>query len=614
MKKRILTILLSVCLILSLAVPAMAVNTEDSVIQTVRVLGIMNGDQNGNLNLNSHVTRAELAKMLVAASAYKDTIGEGGSGYSLFKDVKSSHWASEYIRLAVQEGWMTGYTDGAFRPDQAVTLEEACAALLRLLGYDSASLAGSFPQAQLSKASALGLRDQVSVVRGTKLTRRDCAYLFYNLLTAQNSSGQVYATSLGYTVTNGEIDLNTVIIDGMSGPYVAEAGEALPLSAPTVYRDGRLDAVSSLEQYDVYYYSRTANTVWIYTERVSGEVTGLSPSETSPTSVTISGNTYEIGTSTAANKLSSLSGGSSETVTLLLGMDSAVVDVLLGDEVSGVYYGVLRSSERDAGSSGNASARTTLTVFCTDGITRTFTVDKAVEYSDGALLSVTLSADGAAVKSLSAKSVSGQVNSSASKLGSLPFASNIHILDTTAEGDAVQVDPERLGGKSLSGTDVRYYVCNESGEITHLILNNVTGDLWEYGFVLSSSSQGGMSLSSSYSCVIDGTVTTLKTDGASYPVKAGTAVGIRDNADGTVKEMRSLASVRLTDLTSYTASASNTQYPVWTDVQVYLLQDGNYYLTDISNIDGEDYLLTGWYDNFGCHAGGQIRVIIATAK
>lgn len=64
-----------------------------------------------------------------------------GSGYgvSLFKDVKSSHWASEYIRLAVEQNWMTGYTDGTFRPGRTITLEEACTALLRLLGYDSSS-------------------------------------------------------------------------------------------------------------------------------------------------------------------------------------------------------------------------------------------------------------------------------------------------------------------------------------------------------------------------------------------------------------------------------------------------------------------------------------------
>ena len=32
---------------------------------------------------------------------------------------------------------MTGYTDGTFRPDETVKLEEACAAVLKLLGYEA---------------------------------------------------------------------------------------------------------------------------------------------------------------------------------------------------------------------------------------------------------------------------------------------------------------------------------------------------------------------------------------------------------------------------------------------------------------------------------------------
>ena len=33
-------------------------------------------------------------------------------------------------------GWMTGYSDGSFRPDNTVTLEEACTMALRLLGLE----------------------------------------------------------------------------------------------------------------------------------------------------------------------------------------------------------------------------------------------------------------------------------------------------------------------------------------------------------------------------------------------------------------------------------------------------------------------------------------------
>ena len=58
--------------------------------QTVKATGIMVGDESGNMKLENNVTRSEFAKMMVAASKYKDTIGEG-SNISPFKDVKYTH-------------------------------------------------------------------------------------------------------------------------------------------------------------------------------------------------------------------------------------------------------------------------------------------------------------------------------------------------------------------------------------------------------------------------------------------------------------------------------------------------------------------------------------------
>lgn len=132
-----------------LAAPSYAAG--DNAVQMVQALGILDGT-----NLTGAVSRAEFANMLVAASSYKDSISGEGSGYSLFKDVKSGHWASEYIRCAVSEGWMTGYTDGTFRPDQTVKLEEACSAVLKLLGYDSGISGWLLPQRPAEQSGGAG--------------------------------------------------------------------------------------------------------------------------------------------------------------------------------------------------------------------------------------------------------------------------------------------------------------------------------------------------------------------------------------------------------------------------------------------------------------------------
>ena len=70
----------------------------------------------------------------------------------------------------------------------------------------------------------------------------------------------------------------------------------------------------------------------------------------------------------------------------------------------------------------------------------------------------------------------------------------------------------------------------------------------------------------------------------------------------------------MTDLGTLTAMADNQQYTISEDVQVLLRGTGRtgYYATTLSQIDAEQYTLTGWYDDFGYSAGGLIRIIVAT--
>ena len=158
MKKRFLALLLAVSMAVSmLAMPAAALGSaSNTAVQTSITLGGIDAGQTGSLD--AAVTRGAFARMLVAFSAYRESAASQGAVGTLYKDVPgSSQWAP-YIRIAVQQGWMNGYTDGTFRPDNAVTLEEACTAVLKLLGYKMTDLNGAFPVAQLNKAQELGLR------------------------------------------------------------------------------------------------------------------------------------------------------------------------------------------------------------------------------------------------------------------------------------------------------------------------------------------------------------------------------------------------------------------------------------------------------------------------
>ena len=479
MKKRILALLLAVCVACSMLILPASASGSNTAVQTAVTLGGLTSDQTANLA--APLTRGALTKLMVAFSAYRESAKTQGSTGTLFSDVGSGPAYAPYVRIAVQQGWISGYTDGSFRPDNAVTLEEACTAVLKLLGYDVTTLSGTFPAAQLNKANELGLRDNLTKTQGEGMTLEDGAVLLYNALTATTAEGKVYASSLGFTVNNGVVDVSSILLSNVKGPFVAGLGTQLPFAPTAVYRNDTVTTDATLNAYDVYYYIEAAATVWIYTRKAAGRITAVAPSANAPTSVTVAGTEYTIASSSVAAQLSALNGGGvGQVVTLLLGMNDEAVSVLTGDAANEVFYGVVQTTSRSLVENSGPDVQQTVAVACTDGVTRSVNVDKQFNYPAGKLVAITVDENGESIQSLETKSTSGTVNAEGTALDNTALASNVEILDTTSEGLAGAVRPSRLSGVTLSGTDVKYYTTNEKGEIDRLILSDVTGDLWEY--------------------------------------------------------------------------------------------------------------------------------------
>ena len=479
MKKRILAFLLAVSIAVSvLVLPVSAASINNTALQTAITLGAVPTGQ----ELSANITRGAFAKMLVSFSTYRESVGAQGTVGTLYRDVPgTSQWAP-YIRIAVQQGWMNGYTDGSFRPDDTVTLEEACAAVLKMLSYKTTDLTGSFPQAQLNKAQQIGLRDQLTCTQGQAMTYEQCTLLLYNALRANTASGSAYGSSLGFTVSNGQVDTSSVLLKSRKGPFVAAEGTQLPFTPVSVYRNDKTSASAELNKYDVYYYSESLQTVWIYTRRAAGRITAVSPSASAPTALTVAGSNYTLGSSAVASKISSLNGGGvGEVVTLLLGMDNEVADVITGEEADSVFYGVVQTATRSLVEDNGADVLQKISVMCTDGIIRTVNIDKSLNYPTGWLVEISVTPEGEQVTAIESKSVSGTINDTATALGDYALADDVQILETTSEGLAGTVRPSRIAGTKLNALTVRYYTLNEQGQIDRLILNDVTGDLWKYG-------------------------------------------------------------------------------------------------------------------------------------
>lgn len=603
------------CMILAAAIgcsllPQMAYAADyGAAEQTVRALGILSETGTGT------ATRAEFAKMLVAASEYKDEVG--GEGISaLYPDVPKSHWASEYIRVAVEKGWMTGSVTGNFRVNDSIRTEEAAASLLELLGYDPAALAGTFPYAQISKAKELGLADGISFTKGSYLTKQDCVYLFYNLMNAKTASGQVYATTLGYSLSGDTLNYSSIVSEDLAGPFVLQADGGLagevPFTINAVYRNGVASTAAEAKAYDVYYYNEGMQTVWLYSNHVTGTYTAASPNAVAPETATVAGTTYEL-EAAAAYKLSTLGEYKiGDIVTLLIGMDGSAVDVISTSEYSGSYYGIVTdtgaSSYTDA--AGVSAVDEVVYVACTDGTTRTFATDKDLEAGD--IVSVTYSGGEMKVLKISKRSSGGTVSKDGTKFGSMKFADDVRIINVSVDGTATRIYPSKLAGEQVSRDQVYYYAVNSNSEITDMILYDAVSEGREYGIILSvdevSTGQrdedGEEVIQYQYTYIMNGITYQAVSDSS---VSHGPAVFRRK--DGERVYSMSLISRTLSSVDYLTAYSSGTKYDVSENVQCYIKTDSKTYTkVSVNTMDADKYRLTGYvFDD-------AIRIIIAQEK
>ena len=558
MKKRLLAFLLAVSIAVSMLVMPASAAGNNTAVQFAITLGAMDSEQSGALD--AAVTRGAFARMLTSYSTYRESVSSQGAVGTLYTDLPGSSAWAPYVRIAVQQGWMNGYTDGSFRPNNAVTLEEACTAVLKLMGYKMTDLSGAFPNAQLNKAGELGLRAGLDRRQGEAMNYEDCAVLLYNALTANNASGSAYGTTLGFTVSNGQVDGSTILLSSLEGPFVASESTVLPFVPASVYRNDKVSGSAELNKYDVYYYSESLKTLWVYTRRAAGRITEVSPSASAPASITVAGTSYTLGSTAIASQVSSLNGGGvGQVVTLLLGMNNVAAGIITGEEADEVFYGVVQSSARNLIDEDNsADVLQTVKVLCTDGLAREVNVDKSLNFPTGWLVEVRVSPEGESVETIDERSVSGTVNENATALGDRALADDVQILDTSTGGVAGTVRPSRLSGVTLSDLDVRYYTVNDAGQIDRLILNDVTGDLWSYG-VLDDVKNLAMNYSDLKSLVTsiaagDSASGTTTTTGTTTGAATGGADGSGSTSDTTTTVTGATAADRLSNLLVPTTS------------------------------------------------------------
>ena len=243
MKKRFV----SLCLAgLIMVAPASAVFTDISdsrVSQTAAVLdalGIMQGVGGGSFAPGKALTRAQFCKLAVTAMGVTDV--SPYASYTIFPDVKHSHWAAPYINAAVrhpelkEKAIIRGYADGSFGPNKIVSYGEVCTMLLRMLGYKEEDVGPFWPADYIAQAQAIGLTDGVTITDARAAVKRgDAAVLLLNALNTDKKGEE------------GSTLLDKVASSTVKDCILLETGKThsgLAADAALFYEDGVVDAES----------------------------------------------------------------------------------------------------------------------------------------------------------------------------------------------------------------------------------------------------------------------------------------------------------------------------------------------------------------------------------
>jgi len=99
----------------------------NEAVSTLANMGILNGYGNGLFGPEDTMTRAQFAAICVRIG------GLTATGSNTFSDVATNHWAYDSICAAAYAGWINGYGNGKFGPDDQITRAQVVTLLNRVM-------------------------------------------------------------------------------------------------------------------------------------------------------------------------------------------------------------------------------------------------------------------------------------------------------------------------------------------------------------------------------------------------------------------------------------------------------------------------------------------------
>lgn len=466
-----------------------------------------------------------------------------------------------------------------------------------------------------------GVMSEVSLKDTTSCYKETTAYSYASV---RNEMEMGDVLKVKYK-SDGEVDYVIYESGNMEGPIkissAADVSRFVTNDATQVMRDGNKTTKSALQANDIVYYSKDLNMLLAYSTKVSGVYQSASPSRDNPTSVTVSGKTYAVEGVEAYNDLSS-SGAFKygDTVTLCLGKDGKSVAgvVTTKGATAGTQTGYVTAAGKKnfTNNDGTSYSSYYVKLVSAQGVEYEYEVNTKADSFVGYVVNIKLNQNGSTIGSVpssSAAALTGTVNAANMTIGTNRIAEDCAILDTASSNSAEyptykRVFLQRLDGMTLKSSNVRYYKKNSVGEVSEIILNDLTGDCYKYGMTTSVEGKSGV-----YRFDIGG-AEMVSMGSYHSDVAVGIPARVRVYGNTTVPAGSLKRTGTISALTQTTAYIGNTEYKLSDEVAVY--EDTGimrYNLISINDAINGNYSLSAYSDKPE-EQGGRIRVIIAKTK
>ena len=234
----IIVLTFSTCFAASKFVDVNGTKYENAVISLTN-LGVIDGFGDGTFRPQEGVTRAQLCKMLVEGLGLKKA---NNNALTQFSDVNSSLWSYNYIKVAVDNGIIKGYTDGTFKPNDNVKFSELFTMIIRAMGKEGyVTNPSNWPNSYIEYAQNNGLMTSVyygsvsdaanrgevaiavnNMVNKLSSSTTSSSVTKYGFVTSYSKSNGVYYVTIDgttYTVASGSKDFeeDTFVVFDKSG-------------------------------------------------------------------------------------------------------------------------------------------------------------------------------------------------------------------------------------------------------------------------------------------------------------------------------------------------------------------------------------------------------------